>query len=197
MKKAIMIMIEICIVCLLIYLTGCTKQVVKTSSINSDPIYVEGISKITQTQKKVMFDYIAEYLRNAYSKHYIVNSVECRIVRGNISNGKIIALIYANINSNLPYKNSDNVSYIREVKKLAQSETDLKRKKELEKKYELLVKDYSKPKDTNNSYKFTAKLKNNKIDVSSIKLYVEIDGYNDDETPYYNYIPADEVVNNK
>lgn len=199
MKKNFFIVAGVIVICSsILFLTSCTKQNEKISMDNKNTPNVDMSSMISQSNKDIMNKYITEFLIKAYSKYYIVNSVKCEFIKGNIKDGKIETIILTTISSNVPPKDPETVPYIIEAKEKAQRETDPKIKSVLQNVYETMAKEYGKPNDTNYMYKFTANLINGEIDKNSIRLYNEVDDYNGEGNLLgVKYVPAEEYLPGK
>ncbi|MBA1335103.1 MAG: hypothetical protein HPY66_0725 [Firmicutes bacterium] len=138
----------------------------------------------------VMEKYISDFLKNGYSRYYIINSIASEFRSIKTDEGKLEAIVFTTMNSNVPPKDPDTVPYIIEAKEKAQKETDPEKKKILQNEYETLKNKYGKPNDSNFVFMLTANLIDGKIDEKSIKLFLE----QDTENNKVMYIPAEEIL---
>ncbi len=145
----------------------------------------------SDANEEIMRKYISDFLQKGYSKYYIINSINCDFRSKIINAGKLEAIVYTTMNSNVPPKDPDTVPYLIGLKEKAQKETNPERKKILQQEYETLRSEYGKPNDGNFIFKLTANMADNKIDEKSIKLYFDATAAANSEPIY---VPAEDIL---
>ncbi len=145
----------------------------------------------TLTNEDIMKMYITDFLTKGYSKHYVINSIKCEFRETKVKDAKLEAIIFTTMNYYLiSYKQDpDTVPYIRQAKEKAQKETNPKTKQILQKEYETMAKEHTMPFDSNYVFKLTGNLVNGKIDVKTVRLFLEGDGPNG-----LVYTPAEKIL---
>ncbi len=129
-----------------------------------DKIFVEfeSNSDLPEQYKEQFSGYIAGLFTDGYSSYYQVKGFEFTNVEHTLTDTGIeITFFLKMINQNF-YKDPDTVEYIKEAK-----ENNSKH-------YQQLYDEYNQPKESNYDLKFTAKIDNGEIDVSSIQLFTNV-----------------------
>jgi len=157
---------------------GCTNRNEQKNTINNST-NKEVVNPLeSEINEDIMRKYITDFLTRGYSKHYIINYINCEFREKKVKGAEIEAIIFATMNSNyLNFKqNPDTVPYIREAKEKAQKETNPKTKLILQNEYETMAKEFAESRNFYDQFKLTGSLVNGQIDIKSINLFVEEDG---------------------
>jgi hypothetical protein len=173
---------------LILFSVSCTNQNKPLNTSNND--IIEITPQIEQESKEaIMHSYISKFLTEGYCKHYVINSIESKILEQNAENNKIEAIINTKMTACNPLKNPDTVPYIKAVKEKAFKETNADKKHMLQQEYMTLYSEYLKPFDNNFSFKLIAELLDDKIKESSIELLIQTEG-----NEVVKYVPAEEIL---
>ncbi|OGO79243.1 MAG: hypothetical protein A2Y23_01305 [Clostridiales bacterium GWB2_37_7] len=165
------------ILVLVVYSVSCTAQYkeLNTSNYNNKVVAApeESISN-----EVIMRNYISDFLTKGYSEHYVVNSIESQFIKQKEASDELEAIIYTEMVICNPSKDPDTVAYIKDIKDKAYQETNIDKKHRLHQEYLTLYSEYLMPTSNNFPFMLTAKLRNGKIEVESIQLFIEIDAEN-------------------
>lgn len=182
---------------------GCTNQNKQNNTIHNND-NKEVVSPLESAiNEDIMQKYITDFLTRGYSKHYIINYINCEFREKKIKGAKIEAIIFTTMNYNyMNFKqNPDTVPYIREAKEKAQKETNPKIKAIRQYEYETMAKEHGEPFNSYYGFKLTGNIVNGQIDEKSIRLFIEQDGPDGHSviyTPAEKMLPMDapQIINN-
>lgn len=115
-KNIIKVFCTLLIASMTLFLTSCTNQNAQNSKVNSEAGDESAKTTALDSNEDVIKTYITNFLKNGYSKYYIINDIKLEFRDQKVDDGKLEAIVFTTMNSNVIPKDPDTVPYIIEAR---------------------------------------------------------------------------------